>query len=252
MGIITPANKSVLELRGLHLYHSAISNCSMRARIVLEEKSLPWVSHHLDLLKGETHTPEYFGINPNGVVPTLVHDGVVIIESDDIIEYLDEKFPNPPLRGSDAETNRAIHDWVKMATGIHVKAVKTFIYANKMRSRLGMSAEALEDYRKRQKNPELLEFHQKSSGGGFSTAEVAQAARILSGCFDLIEPALERHPYMMGDSFTLADVAWIPLHFTLIGANFSFDPYPQISKWAERIASRPSFQAGVLKWCPKF
>jgi glutathione S-transferase len=56
----------------------------------------------------------------------------------------------------------------------------------------------------------------------------------------------------MGDSFTLADVAWIPLHFTLIGANFSFDPYPGISKWAERIAARPSFQTGVLKWCPKF
>lgn len=252
MGIITPTNKSVLDLKGLHLYHSAISNCAMRVRIVLDEKSLPWLSHHLDLLKGETHTPEYFGINPNGVVPTLVHDGVVIIESDDIIEYLDEKFPNPPLRGADAETNRAIHDWVKMATGIHVKAVKTFIYENKMRAKLGMSADKLEDYRKLQKNPELLEFHEKSSGGGFSAEEVAQAVRILSESFDRIEPALERHPYMMGDSFTLADVAWIPLHFTLAGATFSFDPYPEIAKWAERIAARPSFQTGVLKWCPKF
>jgi glutathione S-transferase len=252
MGIITPTNQSVLELKGLHLYHSAISNCSMRPRMVLDEKSLPWVSHHLDLAKGETHTPEYFGINPNGVVPTLVHDGVVIIESDDIIEYLEEKFPQPPLVSGDAQTRRAIHDWVKLAISIHVKAVKTTIYHNKMRSKMGMSAQALDDYRKRQKNPDLLEFHEKSSGGGFSAAEIAQAAGILSGCFDRIEAALEGHPYIAGDAFTLADVAWIPLHFTLIGANFSFEPYPRISAWADRIASRPSFQTGVLKWCPKF
>src|SRR5690349_11901982 len=147
MGIVTATNRSVLELKGLHLYHSAISNCSMRPRIVLEEKSIPWVSHHLDLLKGETHTPEYFGINPNGVVPTLVHEGVVIIESDDIIEYLDEKFPEPKLAGTDPQGRGAIHEWVKLATSIHVKAVKTFIYENKMRTKLGMSAAALAEYR---------------------------------------------------------------------------------------------------------
>src|SRR5271170_5600448 len=97
MGIITPTNKSVTVLKGLHLYHAAASNCAMRVRIVLEEKGLPWESHLLSFEKNETHTPEYFGINPNGQVPTLVHDGVVIIESNDIIEYLEEKFPARPL-----------------------------------------------------------------------------------------------------------------------------------------------------------
>jgi glutathione S-transferase len=252
MGIVTPTNRSVLELKGLHLYHSAISNCSMRPRIVLEEKSIPWVSHHLDLLKGETHTPEYFGINPNGVVPTLVHDGVVIIESDDIIEYLDEKFPEPKLGGTDPQGRDAIHEWVKLATNIHVKAVKTFIYENKMRTKLGMSAAALAEYRSRQKNQELLEFHQKSSTGGFTTQDLANSMKILTECFDRIEDELKRHDYIVGDSFTLADVAWIPLHFTLIGATFPFERYPAVTKWADRITPRPSFQKGVLKWCPKF
>ena len=49
--IITPANKSVTELKGLHLFHADISNCSMRVRMTLAEKSLPWTSHHLDLRK---------------------------------------------------------------------------------------------------------------------------------------------------------------------------------------------------------
>ncbi len=85
MGIITPKNTEVLDFKGLHLYHAGISNCAMRVRVTLEEKDLPWTSHHLDILNKEHQTPEYFGINPNGVVPTLVDDGVVIIESDDII-----------------------------------------------------------------------------------------------------------------------------------------------------------------------
>jgi GST-like protein len=127
MGIIQPRNKEVESLKGIHLYHSAISNCAMRVRIVLEEKRLPWESHHLDLLKGETHTEAYFGINPYGVVPTLVDDGVVIIESDDIMEYLDDKYPEPPLRPADTARRAEIHAWLKLATGIHVKSVKTFI-----------------------------------------------------------------------------------------------------------------------------
>ncbi len=97
MGIVTPTNKKVLEYRGLHLYHAGMSNCAMRVRITLEEKKLAWTSHHLDITKKEHNTREYFGINPNGVVPTLVHDGVVIIESDDIIDYIDQTFEQSPL-----------------------------------------------------------------------------------------------------------------------------------------------------------
>lgn len=70
--IVTPTNKSVTALDGMHLFHADISNCSMRVRMVLAEKELPWTSHHLDLRKKETVTPEYFGIHPKGLVPTLV------------------------------------------------------------------------------------------------------------------------------------------------------------------------------------
>ena len=132
MGIVTPTNKAVTKFKGLHLYHSGISNCSMRVCMTLEEKKLSWVSHHLDLVKKEHITPEYFGINPNGVVPTLVHDGVVIIESDDIIDYLDKTFPEPPLRDLSVEGGQEMYHWMKKAVEIHVKAVKTYIYDKKV------------------------------------------------------------------------------------------------------------------------
>ena len=95
MVVIIPENKSVENYEGLHLYHGDISNCSMRVRMTLIEKGLDWTSHHIDLKKKENITDDYFGINPNGLVPTLIDDGVVHIESNDIIDYLDEKYPEP-------------------------------------------------------------------------------------------------------------------------------------------------------------
>jgi GST-like protein len=253
MGIITPTSEAVRELRGLHLYHSAISNCSMRVRMALDEKQLAWESHHLDLTKGETHTAEYFGINPDGVVPTLVDNGVVIVESDDIIEYIDEHYPAPPLRPQDPQLRAQVHEWLKLATGIHVRAVKTWIYQNKMRGKLAMSDADWDAYCKRQSNPELLAFHAKSrSEQGFSAAEVAAAKQLLDEGWRRVEQALGKSDWLAGDQFSLADIAWVPLHFTLIGANFDFAPYPSVQRWEARLRERHSFQEGVLRWCPKF
>ncbi len=253
MGIIATKNEEVRGFKGLHLYHSAISNCSMRVCMTLEEKGLPWASHHLDLAKHETHTPEYFSINPNGLVPTLVHDGVVIIESDDIIEYLDERFPDPPLVPKGEGMKEKVHGWVKLATGMHIKAVKTFIYHNKVRGMLQMSDQMKAQYRSLQTNASLLEFHAKaSSAEGFSEEEVANAGKTLHDNFDKIEAGLGANRWIAGSEFSLADIAWVPLHFTLVGAGFSFDPYPRVQAWADTIRDRPSFRNGVLKWCAKF
>src|SRR5262249_22499032 len=159
-------------------------NCSMRVRMALDEKQVPWISHHLDLRKNETRTPEYFSINPYGLVPALVDDGVLLIESDDIIEYLDSKFPDPPLRPADQFGRDEVHRWLKLATGIHVKGVKTTIYNNKMRGVFRHSVKDAEEYAKLQKDPVLIEFHRKSgSAEGFSKAEVATALTTLDRCW---------------------------------------------------------------------
>ena len=86
----------------LELYHNALSTCSQKVRLVLAEKGLDFESHPVDLAGGEQHAPDYVKMNPNHVVPTLVHDGRVLIESSLINEYLDEAFPERPLRPADA------------------------------------------------------------------------------------------------------------------------------------------------------
>ena len=70
-----------LETSMLTLYNNAYSTCSQKVRLVLAEKSLEWEDRQINFSKNEHIAPEYLKLNPNGVVPTLVHDGAVIIDS---------------------------------------------------------------------------------------------------------------------------------------------------------------------------
>ena len=81
----------------LVLYHASHSTCSQKVRMVLHEKSVAFEEVRIDLGKKEQLNPDNLALNPNGVVPTLVDDGIPIIESSVICEYLDEKYPQNPL-----------------------------------------------------------------------------------------------------------------------------------------------------------
>src|SRR5260221_4417176 len=76
------------------LYNAPQSTCSQRVRFVLNAKGLPFAEKKLDLLAGDQLKPDYLALNPNGVVPTLDHDGNIVIDSSVIIEYLDEVVPD--------------------------------------------------------------------------------------------------------------------------------------------------------------
>ena len=80
----------------LELYHSINSVCAQKVRIALAEKELLY-KEHLMTLGGDQFDPAYMKLNPNAVVPTLLHDGQLIIESSVILYYLEEAFPERPL-----------------------------------------------------------------------------------------------------------------------------------------------------------
>jgi glutathione S-transferase len=114
MPIINSSSSDSRNFKGLHLYHFSMSNCSQKARFCLEEKRLEWTSHPVDLVNNQHLTPEFVTINPKGLVPVLVHDGVVITESSDIIDYVDQHFPNPPLRPSDPAERERMYRRLKL------------------------------------------------------------------------------------------------------------------------------------------
>jgi glutathione S-transferase len=90
----------------LTLYDFGNSVCCQKVRITMRAKELDWESVKVDLFKAEQYDPKYLKLNPKGIVPTLMHDGKVIIESTLICEYLDDTFPEPRLIPATATSKR--------------------------------------------------------------------------------------------------------------------------------------------------
>src|SRR4026207_2005466 len=98
----------------MELWHEWNSVQSFKVRIVLAEKDLAWTARPVALLKFEHLRPEYLRLNPNGVVPTLVHDGEVVLESSVICQYLDEVFSEPALMPADPYARAQARTWLKV------------------------------------------------------------------------------------------------------------------------------------------
>ncbi|MFT6924565.1 MAG: glutathione S-transferase [Psychromonas sp.] len=254
MGIIKPTNKSVESFKGLHLYHTGFSNCAMRVRIALQEKGLDWTSHPIDLSKGENLTKEYIGINPNAVVPTLIDDGVVIIDSADIIDYLDKKFMPGSLRPVSKEGQKLLYYWMYLARDNHL-SIKTYMYGNIGRASENMkrTVEQMAEYRQNQTfDTALLAFHERfNSAQGLTKEDLKIATAVIDDCFEKMNERLKDHNWLVEDNFSLADITWIPQLVVLKAANYPFENYPNLEKWKNTIIQRPSFKQGVLAWLPE-
>jgi glutathione S-transferase len=92
----------------LRLYHGRTSVCSVKARLALAEKGVEWESR-LMTLRGDQFDPDYLTLNSNAVVPTIVHDETVVIESTVIMHYVNDVFPGPPLMPADAVSRAKVH-----------------------------------------------------------------------------------------------------------------------------------------------
>src|SRR4051812_47385144 len=101
------------EAAMLELYHNINSVCAQKARIALAEKGLAYKEHILTL-QGDQFDPAYLKLNPNALVPTLVHDGKPVTESGVILYYLDEAFPEPPLMPVGLHDRARARQYVKL------------------------------------------------------------------------------------------------------------------------------------------
>ena len=250
MGVIEPDNTSVKALKGLHLYHTGRSNCSARVRLLILEKRLPWVSHHIDLYSRANISAEYFGINPKGVVPTLVHDGRVVVESNDILSYIEEQFPQPCFTPAIPENVQVMNNWLKRSGDIHIPGIKTYAYARVNAALVVKTPEEVARYRELQKDPELLAFHAKHDlpGSSFSDQDVNDAAALLTEALTDMEKAITSDGWLAGAAYSLADISWAPTYATLSRAGFPLEEFPQITQWYERILRRDAAQRALSDW----
>lgn len=243
---IQPSRTQPPPIMTIVLYNAPQSTCSQRVRFVLHAKRLAFEEHKLNLLEGDQLRPAYLAINPNGVVPSLVHDGVPVIDSSVIIEYLDEAYPEPsPLRP------RGLTDLARMRTMIRyidempaaAIRVPTFNIAFLPRFQKMTEAEFLAFA---ESKPLRKEFMLAMGQQGFPPKEMEEALGRLSRTVERMDAWIAESggPFLMGADPTLADIAVMPTLVRLedLDLQHLWAEKPAVVRWFALIKQLQPFQ----------
>ena len=250
MPVIEPKDQSLKSLTGLHLWHDDMSSCSQRVRTVLALKGLDWEDHLLVIPKGDTQTPEFLAINPVGVVPVLVDEGVTRTESMDIIDYLDERDGAPSLRPSDAGAVAEMKDWMEKAD-VAQYDLKVLSHEFLFRAVRHISAEDVAFFESNYDNEVLVDFIRiYAQGDALPVEMITQSVNQAEAGFRELDAALAAREWLAGDAFSLADIAWMPNahRFELIG--WPMERTPNLMRWHAQVKALPGYQAGIVDWEP--
>jgi glutathione S-transferase len=229
----------------LVLYHGLASTCSKKVRMCLYEKRLTFQSRLLDLQKFEQHSPSYLKLNPNGVVPTIVHNGSPIIESSVIIDYVDYAFPQHPLTPAGALDRAKMRLWMKYSDDVAYKAVYAPTWHHlRHRAAKGLSAEQLEDTLSAVPSAERRQRWAKMAEGGYSDEELKQAYDQMWECLKQANADLLTSAWLAGSSFSLADISMLPFVDRISNLRPEFLEGPELAPlidWVGRCRQRESF-----------
>lgn len=233
------------------LYHGLASTCSKKVRLALYEKGLEFESRLLNLQAFEQHSPEYLAINPNGVVPALVHDGRAIIESTLIIEYIDEVWPDPPLSPPDPYERARMRLWTKWSDEHAYKAVYVPTWDRLSRPVAAqLSDEDLDQRLARVPTDERRARWRATARDGFTEAEFEAAYSEMHLTFSKMEEALGAGgPWLMGAAYTLADIALVPFVERIIDLKpdmLEGGAYGRVAEWMAHLRERPAFQSAFF------
>lgn len=233
----------------LKLYQGRLAVCAIKVRLVLSEKGIDWEPVNLNLRAGDQHKPEYLKLNPNGVVPTLIHDDFVLIESSVIMQYLDETFPQPALQPADPKARARMRIWMKRVDEyLHPgNATLTYamVHAVEMRSK---TKEELEAYYRGIPNPATRARQRAAIERGMDSPEAVQSLQFYDKALADMDAVLARQPWLAGDSYSLADAAMTPYinRFTMLCLSDMWaQSRPNVTAWFERIKARPSYAKAI-------
>ncbi|AKS47142.1 Glutathione S-transferase [Octadecabacter temperatus] len=226
----------------LHLYHSAYSTCSQKVRLALFEKGLTFDTTEMEFWRGDHLTPEYLAINPNGVVPTLVHDGHPILDSSVIVEYLDDVFPNNKLSPTAPVARANMRSWMRYLEEVPTTAIRVPSFNKVFRQlRIDLSDQELEDEANRR--PLRKGFYQEMGREGFNDARYEASLGQLQQTITRMEQALTTNRFLCGDDLTLADICVIPTIDRMrdIGLGDMVTVSKCVQRWWTDVEQRESF-----------
>ena len=246
--------REVLGWQGVHLFHARGSSCSQKVRIFLRLKGIPWESHEVDLKAEANCEPWYLGINPRGLVPCLVHDGVVHIESNDIVEYLERCYPDPPLIPT--ASRQSVHQMLRMENDLHMDLrALTFRYVIPTSPGAMKSSSALSNLREADgtvggqsdtQRAKEVSFWDAANDTGITDVQVAESTARFKSAFEQLDETLGQSKFILGDSLTILDIAWYVYATRLSAAGYPLHRlHESVGAWFDKLDQRPEFRDEV-------
>ena len=241
--------KEILEWKGIHLLNFANSSCSQKLRIYLNLKNIDWKSHEVNLATGQNYSNWFLGINPNGLVPVLVDDGDVEIESNDILIYLEKKYPSPKLI-NEIDTTKIENELLE-EDDLHVD-IRNIAYRYMFNGLGKKSSKKLDNFEKheskadseliKQKNKEI-EFYRNYSNSGITEEAIKNSLKKFDQKYQKFNKKLEESKFLKGDKISILDIAWFIYTYRLYISGFPFkEKYPNVFRWYSSLFSRREFR----------
>ena len=245
--------KEILDWKGVHLLNYQFSACSMKTRIYLNLKKIPFTSHQINLSAGENFSEWFQGINPRSLVPVLIHDGEVHIESNDILEYLEGCFKESPLIPENMEEK--IKELLKFEDNLHVDIrnitfkflVPRFLNKGKSvqpkaknKATLNGEIDSMDDV-----NRNFWEQYEKY---GITDEDASRSLIRFRTALEDLNDQLEDSPYILGAELSLVDIAWFIYATRIQHANYPLQRlHPNVSGWYERLYANVLFRKEVRR-----
>mgnify|MGYP000075886379 CR=1 FL=1 len=246
----------VKQWQGLHLLYFPLSSCSQKVRILLQEKRIPFTPHIINLTKAEQTSNWFLGINPRGVVPVLVDNGEVHIESNDILCHLDREHPSeqlsllPQNNAEQREADSLLDQEDKIHTHLRVITMQYLAPTKIVRK----SAQELKAYRE---NGDRNDYRQKQvdwwhefSNNGISTQQLNTAILAFHDAFLALNTRLETRPYLLTNRITVVDISWFISIHRLVLAGYPLHLHPLLNDYYQRLLNRPHFRSEVSAGSP--
>lgn len=227
------------------LYNAPQSTCSQRVRFVLNAKGLAFDEVKLDLLAGDQMKPEYLALNPNGVVPTLAHDGAIVIDSSVIIEYLDEVVPAQSFTPRDPVKRAAMRSMMRFIDEVPAAAVRVPTYNLAFLPRFAAMSE--EDFLAfAESKPLRREFMLAMGRKGFPQQDMDAALDRMRRTYGRMEDSIEASggPWLLGTEPTLADISLMPalVRMADLALDTMWADRPLVKRWYDEIRAQPAFK----------
>jgi glutathione S-transferase len=201
----------------MKLYGHPYSNAARRVQMLCEECGIPYTYQMVDLTKGEQYKPEYLAMNPNGKVPVIDDDGVVVWESQAIMRYLADKHKAHAWYPSEPRARIHVEQWLDWN-----------------QTRLGTECGK-------------IMYHTFFAGDQSKPEVIEDAKKWLAKILPVMDGVLAKKKYLCGDQPTLADLAATTNIAYLEMCKVDLGPYPAVSRWYGSMKARPSFTKTVPK-----